>query len=201
MHNIFFIILPLLKLLIYTFSTDDCDDDKQIDECEEDIFPPEIKASHGILRCSDKIYPSVEDAVNCFRMPGLVSAYDDCMETVVSFAGKDKTGCSANVEITAVAQGCGARPQDTTTLVIPIKIDNDPPVVSCNLGTQGMTGSGHGIYRDLQFVYSATDGGSACTATEDLKVIIEVFSTEVMTNGEGVSNQVIDSSCAFVTIT
>ena len=66
-------------------------------------------------------------------------------------------------------------------------MDNDPPKVSCSLGTQGLLGNGAGVFTDLGFSFTAFDTGEKCTATEDLEVTIEVLSNEMVTTGEDVS--------------
>ena len=50
-----------------------------------------------------------------------------------------------------------------------------------------MTGTGAGVFTDLGFNFTAVDGGTKCTDTEDLKVNIEVLSNEMVTTGEDVS--------------
>lgn len=94
--------------------------------------------------------------------------------------------CETTVQATAVAQGCGSRiPEDTTIVTIPnIQIDGDAPVVSCILAEQALSGNGAGVFTDLQFSFSAQDGGNGCTAPEDLEVEISFFSTEVVTTGD-----------------
>ena len=107
-------------------------------------------------------------------------------------------------------------PTFTDELGEAVDIDVDPPVVTCNLGTQGMlfhmntclsnanvdpthlllvvslhdsglTGTGAGVFTDLGFNFTAVDGGKKCTDTKDLKVNIEVLSNEMVTTGEDVS--------------
>ena len=149
-----------------------------------DIFPPEINAADAILLCANKIFPTATDAKECFNAPGLISAEDDCREVVLTIEDKDAAACSAVVEIKAVAQGCEERdPEDTTTLDVPVAVDNDPPEVSCTVATQGLTGNGAGVFTDLELNFTAVDGGGMCTATEDLAVTIEVLSNEVIATG------------------
>jgi hypothetical protein len=153
-----------------------------------DIFPPEIDAVDAILRCTDKIFPTSQDALECFSAPGLVSAVDDCREVDLTFEDKDSPVCSAVIGIKAVALGCGSRTEeDTTELDISVAVDSDPPVVNCTLGTQGLSGNGAGVFTDLVFSFTAVDGGDRCTDTEELAVTIEVLSNEVVATGEEVS--------------
>ena len=177
----------------HSYVADDCDTDKQIDECEEDIFPPKI---------NDKIYADEVDAVDCFSTTGLVSAMDDCKDVKLTFLNEEAPVCFAAVLIKAVAQGCGERnPEDITKLKVQVALDADAPVVSCKLDTQRLKGNGVGVFTDLQVSYTAVDGGTKCTATDDLKVSIEVFSTEVVTTGEEVSHCLLtDIYCVSPTI-
>eukprot|EP00804_Cyclotella_cryptica_P027852 CCRYP_020589-RB/>CCRYP_020589-RB protein AED:0.30 eAED:0.30 QI:0/0.66/0.5/1/0.66/0.75/4/244/451 len=164
----------------------DCDPDKQIDECEEDIFPPEIDAVEAILHCRSKTHASASEAEGCFASSGLVTATDDCKKVRIEFDHTEDESCSTNVLITAIAEGCGERPdEDATVLVIEnIGIDGDPPHVECNLGTQKLTGNGAGVFTDLKLTYVAYDAGGKCTKTEDLGVTITVLSNEVVETGE-----------------
>ena len=119
----------------------------------------------------------------------MVSAVDDCKDVDLIIEAKDGAPvCSALIGFKATALGCGNRTvEDTTELEITVDIDNDPPVVSCSLGTQDLLGNGAGVFKDLDFSFTAVDGGDQCTATEDLKVMIEVLSNEVVVTGEEVS--------------
>ena len=118
-----------------------------------------------------------------------MKATDDCKEVELSF---DKTddGCFTDVHIKAVALGCGERdPEDTTVLDVKVSVDEDSPEVACNLLTQNLAGTGAGVFTDLRFSFSAVDGGSKCTATEDLAVSIKVYSSEVVETGEEVRSR------------
>ena len=99
-----------------------CDEDKKIDECAEDIFPPEIDVSDALQHCSNKIFPLAQDAVECFS--SLVTAVDDCKEVELTVMASSVTPGQATIEIKAVALGCGNRAtQDTTIVTIPVLID------------------------------------------------------------------------------
>lgn len=167
---------------------DDCDPDKQIDECEEDIFPPEIDAKEAILNCSGKTHASASDAESCFTTPGLVTAADDCKQVRLEFDHTSEDICSTDVSITAIAEGCGERPvEDITALVVQgIQVDGGSPHVSCAIGAPKMTGNGAGVFTDLKLSYVAYDTGGKCTATEELTVAVEVLSNEVVETGEEV---------------
>lgn len=168
-------------------SSDDCDRDKQIDECGEDIFPPEIDAGEAILHCRSKAHASASEAEGCLASSGLVSATDDCKKVRLEFNHTENESCSTNVSITAIAEGCGERPEDVTVLVVEnIGVDGDLPHVECKLGTQKLTGNGAGVFTDLKLTYVAYDTGGKCTDTEDLKVTITVLSNEVVETGEQV---------------
>jgi hypothetical protein len=175
------------NLTLYSY-TDDCDSDKQIDECEEDVFPPEIDAKSAIVRCSSEYYASAAEAVSCFQTPGLVTAVDDCKPVRLEFSHADES-CSTDVTMTAIAEGCGERAtEDTTVLVVKgIKVDGDPPHVECSIGAPKMTGNGAGVFTDLKLSYIAYDTGGKCTDTSDLTVTLEILSNEVVETGEEVS--------------
>ena len=119
----------------------------------------------------------------------MVSAVDDCKDVDLIVEAKDGAPvCSAVIGIKATALGCGNRTvEDTTEVDIMVDIDDDPPEVSCSLGTQDLLGNGAGVFTDLYFSFTAVDGGDQCTDTEDLKVMIEVLSNEVVVTGEEVS--------------
>lgn len=166
-----------------------CDDDKQIDECAEDIYPPEISASNAITTCGDKIFPTSQDALDCFSAPGLVSAVDDCREVDLSFEEKDAPTCSAIIGIKAVALGCGNRgPEDTTEIDVTVAIDDKEPEVTCKIGAQDLEGyKRYGDLKDLHFSFTAVDVDE-CTDTDDLAVTIEVLSNEKIAVDDEVSH-------------
>ena len=173
-----------------------CDEDKQIDECAEDIFPPEINAAEAILKCSDKIFPTSQDALDCFSAPGLVSALDDCREVDLTFEDKDAPTCSAIIGIKAVALGCGNRPlEDTTEIDVTVAVDDKKPQVTCNIGAQDLYGSGE--FRNLDFSFTAVDEDE-CTDTDDLAVTIEVLSNEAVAFQNEVSHIGIAESAAHL---
>jgi hypothetical protein len=168
-------------------SSDDCDPDKQIDECEEDVFPPEIDAVEAILHCRSKTHASGSEAEGCFASSGLVTATDDCKKVRLEFNHTEDKSCSTKVWITAIAEGCGERHEDVTVLGVEnIGVDGDPPHVECKLGTQKLTGNGAGVFTDLKLTYVAYDTGGKCTETKDLQVTITVLSNEVVETGEEV---------------
>lgn len=181
--------------MILSSCIDDCDSDKQIDECEEDIFPPEIDAKTAIVQCSSEYYASAAKAELCFHTPGLVTAVDDCKPVRLEFGHTDES-CSTDVSITAIAEGCGERANEDTTLLVVqgIKIDGDPPHVECSIGSPKMTGNGAGVFTDLKLSYVAYDTGGKCTDTSELKVTVEILSNEVVETGEEVRDNCL-SSC------
>lgn len=74
-----------------------------------------------MLWCSNKIFPTPDDALECFS--SLVSAVDDCKDVELTFGASSVTPGQATIEIKAVALGCGKRTvEDTTTLLVPIII-------------------------------------------------------------------------------
>ena len=156
-----------------------CDDDKQIDECAEDIVPPDfvLKAEE----CTKRIFSSDYEAKSCIE--GGVVAIDDCKPVVVNVEinGGANT-CSPTVTATATAQGCGEREVfDVSTLEIPVKVDGTAPSVSCSVGNQNMHGKGRSDLEDANFEFSVSDNCS-----DSLKVKIEVLSNEVEDKNAGV---------------
>ena len=74
-----------------------------------------------MLWCSNKIFPTPTDAVQCFS--SLVSAVDDCKDVELT-VGSTTLGEGATIEIKAVALGCGNRTvEDTTILEVTVIID------------------------------------------------------------------------------
>lgn len=65
-----------------------CDEGKMIDECAEDIFPPEVDASLAVAKCSmDRpVYKHTTAALACAN--GLVQATDDCQPVAVFTASQ-----------------------------------------------------------------------------------------------------------------
>ena len=75
-----------------------------------------------MLWCSNKIFPSTKDAVECFS--SLVTAVDDCKEVELTVTASDVTSGQATVQLKAVALECGRRlEQDTTIIEVPVIID------------------------------------------------------------------------------
>lgn len=163
-----------------------CDPDKQIDECDEDVFPPEIDASTAIEQCSDKIFDNAAEALACIQTDGFVSAVDDCKEVALTIedTGDVSPSCSATVLIKAIAIGCQERPEDTSELEVVLDVDGDDPVVECTIGNKHLNGTGAGVFTNLKFDYTAIDGGDECTSPDELAVSIDIYSSEVVETGE-----------------
>jgi hypothetical protein len=106
-----------------------CDADKQIDECDEDIFPPEIDATMAFLECGDKIFANHAKAQACVAEH--TSAVDDCKPIVIKTASS--SACVSTVTLTATAQGCGGRTEDTASVTIPVQIDGGPQLSAAPL--------------------------------------------------------------------
>lgn len=155
-----------------------CDDDKQIDECDEDIIPPDFDLRAGPEECTARRFQSEAEAVSCIE--GLVSATDDCKPVSLDFSIAQGTqgSCTPVVTATAIALGCGNRPEDISQLDFSVMVDGDAPEVSCEIGNQNMNGKGRGDLEDADFSFTVSD---ACS--DSLSVKIEVFSNEVDSKG------------------
>lgn len=114
-----------------------CDDDGSIDECAEDIFPPELDLAYAVDYCQSKSFSSEEEAVNCLLERA--TAEDDCRPVeITAQVTPETTGTPTPIiVISAVAQGCGNRvPEDTTTASITLGVDGDGPTVTCGFNKQ-----------------------------------------------------------------
>ena len=149
-----------------------CDSDKQIDECAEDIFPPDIDANLAFLECGGgTIFTDVQAAEDCVNTYTL--AVDDCKQVVVTTEADAIDACASTVTLTAIAQGCGNRTtEDTSSVSIPVQTDGEAPKVSCDITEQRLISSGE--YTNLGFSYDVSDDCSS-----ELAVTIEVFSNEL----------------------
>jgi hypothetical protein len=109
-----------------------CDDIKEIDECAEDIFPPEITTTAPQECGGETIFTDIQAAEDCVN--AYTSAVDDCkLVTTETTAARTEDSCNAAVTFTATAQGCGARlTEDTSNVVIPVKLDSEAPTVDCS---------------------------------------------------------------------
>jgi hypothetical protein len=111
-----------------------CDSDKQIDECAEDIFPPDIDATLAFLECGSKIFHDTQEAMDCVKT--YTSAVDDCKPVLVETFTSTflPTGdCASDVTLRATAQGCSDREmEDISSVTIPVQIDGVAPLVSCS---------------------------------------------------------------------
>ena len=149
-----------------------CDEDKKIDECDEDIFPPDLHVSDAVTNCGQKIFQTEMDAIDCVSTHTV--ATDDCQPVKVDFSitGDTKGTCNPEIEVTAVAQNCGVSLTTTTSATIPIKVVGGTPLLYCNILEKDLQGTG--VYTDIQVVYDISDD---CDMKLDVKV--EVFSNEL----------------------
>ena len=137
---------------------------KLIDECEEDVFPPDMTV---------KAYPegwfSTADDAKAF-LENSVTAMDDCMPVSLSWDGTSEK-CGATWTATATAEGCGSRPvEDVTTMSFPVKVDGVAPTVSCSLGVQGLEANGLKQFADVGFQYDAYD---ECSESLEVEILVE----------------------------
>jgi hypothetical protein len=141
---------------------DDCDDHR--DECNEDGFPPTITLAPG---CGDRWYTSPAVAQTCLEEH--LTIEDDCHSVVQSIAFA-YVPCGLVATITAT-DSC----QNTATLVVNLKYDVTPPVVTISTAINIISG-GSGMY-DVGLTYAATD-----SCGQPLKVRVAVYSDEIVPN-------------------
>jgi hypothetical protein len=111
-----------------------CDEFKEIDECAEDIFPPDIDATLAFLECGNKTFTDATEAMEC--VAAHTSAVDDCKAVATDTTTATIDECTATVTFTAIAQGCNGRiPEDTSTVAIPVKLDKQAPIVKCSFAS------------------------------------------------------------------
>lgn len=161
-----------------------------------DNYPPELVLppnailieDGGIERIviQDKIFKDVSEA--SFFL-GSLRVIDDCARDVDLDVNVTYVGgvCEESLfKVTPIHDtGCGLVSGIDRNFAV--YIDNAPPLVDCEVYTQGLLGTGSGVFTDLGFSFTAVDGGKKCTATKDLVVSIEVLSNEVVATGEEVS--------------
>jgi len=139
---------------------DDCDDHR--DECNEDGFPPTITISPG---CDAIWFTSQAQAYTCLAEH--LSFEDDCHGIVHSIAFAP-VACGLVATITAT-DSC----QNTATLVVNLKLDATPPVVTISTGITILpTGSGSS---DVGLTYATTD-----LCGQPLRVRTAVYSDEIV---------------------
>merc|ERR1712183_606627 len=92
-----------------------CDKDGSVDECGEDIFPPDLDLSIASQECGNKIHASTEDGINCIASHA--KAEDDCLPVSLSVSTLPGTShlCNPTAEVKAVANGCNNRDIEDTT--------------------------------------------------------------------------------------
>lgn len=152
----------------------DCDD--FVDECDEDTVPPQIDVRASLKRC-DSWLPTLEEAEACVLES--VIAEDDC-QNVTATVKSSGTCENGNVTITVTEDDCNK----TSSVTVPIKIDNGAPKPTCNFNVKGMTpnpgqpweikNTGARLPTNVGFTYSATDN---CDGP--LNVTVDVYSSEI----------------------
>ena len=145
-----------------------CDEDKKIDECAEDVFPPEI----SVAQFPVNPFKSEEAASDFVKRS--VSAQDDCRPVRTDIRTTNSGTCNPTVTVTATAEGCGERPEyDVSSMDFSVNVDSTPPIVSCELGVQDFLGLTAGEYKNSRFSYEVTDD-----CTSELDIEIEILSDE-----------------------
>ncbi len=148
---------------------DDCD--KMIDECDEDVFGPQIHIDpvvYGMCR------PSTADAAEAVLRS--VAASDDCSRITVDEPIFSAPECDATVDVTATDE-CG-NPSTASTMVT---IDGQAPEVSCSVKTETLFPPNHKMV-NVGFTFTAMDN---CTAQENLNIEVRVTSDEATASAEG----------------
>jgi hypothetical protein len=154
-----------------------CDSNKQIDECAEDTFPPDIDATAAYLDCSGWL---ADEATATECLTNCVVAEDNCKPVEASTSISSLGTCTPSIVVIATAQGYVERADENiSTVTIPVKVEGTVPVVSCSLSTTGLTGSGPGTFEDAGFSCSVSGN---CSTNFDVK--IKMYSNEVETSGE-----------------
>jgi hypothetical protein len=153
-----------------------------IDECVEDIVPPEIEVDAAICLCSDLWFPTPEAAQACVTESVFIQ--DDCQQdTTTTFTTTDLCGVSS-VSITAQDICTNPpSPDDLEPLPLPIneasasvavKIDGTAPTARCSFEELSVVTSGPSLPTDVGFTYSASDecGGP-------VNVTVDVYASEI----------------------
>jgi hypothetical protein len=152
-----------------------------IDECVEDIVPPEIEVDAAICLCSDLWFPTEVAAQACVTESVFIQ--DDCQQaTAKTFTTTDACGASS-VAITAQDICTNFSPDDLIPVPYPIneasanvavKIDGTAPTAECSFEELSVITSGPSLPTDVGFTYSATDmcGGP-------LNVTVDVYASEI----------------------
>jgi hypothetical protein len=128
-----------------------CDDNSIVDECDEDIFPPDLDITLAYEFCLRKTFSNEQEGIDCILDRTL--AEDDCrpVEVTEKHESIGVGTCATLVEVSAIAQGCvDSSPEGhtTTTKSIQIQVDTEEPVVECGF---------HDIHQDHNKVH--VDGG------------------------------------------
>ena len=109
-----------------------CDDDGAVDECAEDIFPPILDLTLARQFCEGQTFQTEQEGIDCIFQHSF--AEDDCRPVILTAAATPDTEgtMEPTIIITAIAQGCGNRTvEDTTIDYIPIEVDGGNVVVTC----------------------------------------------------------------------
>jgi len=158
-----------------------CDEDSQIDECDEDVFPPDLDVTSVVAYCEGQIFSTTREGLECIKKYAV--ATDDCqpVQVDVSLHRATSTKCDKTATVTATATNCVALPgdittarlEDITTASIPFKVDGDAPSIACTVFVQDLEGISGG-YEDISFSYDISD---ECDSEVDVEV--KVFSNEL----------------------
>ncbi len=143
---------------------DNCDEGLEIDECAEDIVPPDFFYAPATQTSWFNNAESAGEAVSL-----MVSAADDCHE--VSYAWPViNSACSSSTATVAATDSCGntgtshrSQPVDGFVgyAVVPILYDNIAPHITCGVTTHTLIAGS--AYTNVGFYYQAGDNCGAPT--------------------------------------
>jgi hypothetical protein len=151
-----------------------CDGDP--DDCDEDLVPPSIDLAESIAACTNSFFKTEAEALACVN--STAKASDDCNGIKTLTISRGSGVCATSSIMVSAHDGCGRASNKT----LPVKIDNGfPPVVKCKVGTGGtdlsVNQTGPGVLQDVNFTYSATDGGTNPCGISSVQV--DVFANEL----------------------
>ncbi|KAL3915524.1 MAG: hypothetical protein SGILL_005611 [Bacillariaceae sp.] len=151
-----------------------CDDEKKVDECAEDISPPTFMP----LDIPSE-FVSLEEAEAYIKAN--VQVVDDCLLNIdLTFTTVDDGSPNYSIVVDATAKGCGDRDADKASQTFNIFVaDGTPPEVTCSLGTTGLKGNGAGVYVDAQLLIMATDDRSTGKLAYDVTVLANELENDI----------------------
>mmetsp|Transcript_14626 Transcript_14626/g.21568 ORF Transcript_14626/g.21568 Transcript_14626/m.21568 type:complete len:1051 (+) Transcript_14626:463-3615(+) len=169
----------------------DNDCDFRLDECDEDVVPPEMDSRRAVTECMPQYFDTQSDADACFLTK--TSVVDDCqvaadiVTMVESEFVQGSHNCLLDMNLTAVAAEGKCKNELSETAFTDayvssksftsIKVDSTPPDVTCGFHVDPAVFDGKGGDKviDSEFYYTVTD---ACS--DQISVTIDMFSNEIV---------------------